>query len=425
MKLNDFLDEMIAKDENCPKDELEKRFDLKAKRNSKFKSLSDRLSLLFWNFSENVKEGNRAFEDDFIDLEERNKRVEKENSILQERDLVISVMLLVVELFKTSHTAEEAIFITNYIKEVECLFDYICINHYTTDISRRNAITSCINKYKDKFPEIHYKVYMEKIHQDGRIGICDFEDATYAEIQGIVQHNEKLWNFYTKFINVLRYYNNKENFLTAKGLYVPGKGQNLLRITDANESEELIEAECELFNYLFEIIPLIEKGNGTKDLMKRLRKKHWDILSAEKRKLLFEKIMKLYQTSSTTRFKRYILCEDAEDTQKALVDIYFMLDDPLRFRLIQQLQQLCLFVKEAEFEETYVPPETLLHLEEVLEPAFALHENETVRILNEFENMMKQEKEKLEIYGSSLNKHFFEIEKEINIQKKRKRRSKK
>ena len=45
--------------------------------------------------------------------------------------------------------------------------------------------------------------------------------------------------------------------------------------------------------------------------------------------------------------------------------------------------------------------------------------------LSKHYDLMKQEKEKLEIYGSSLNKHFFEIEKEINIQKKRKRRSKK
>jgi len=102
MKLNDFLDVLVAQSENCSVEKLYSFPDLKAKRNNKYKSLTDRISLVFPEFSDITLRGNKALWDDFSRKEYYKMKIKYINEKMDEQNLLTMIMLNIIEIYMLS-----------------------------------------------------------------------------------------------------------------------------------------------------------------------------------------------------------------------------------------------------------------------------------------------------------------------------------
>lgn len=94
--------------------------------------------------------------------------------------------------------------------------------------------------------------------------------------------------------------------------------------------------------FLFKLIPIVEKGNGTKELIKKLREGEWEKIVPEDREKIIEFIDRIFALNSTYRLSRFFRCYTMEEINIKAEKIKFMLSDPVRYRVVNHLTQMLL-----------------------------------------------------------------------------------
>lgn len=387
MKLDEFLEELVLEQNNWSRERFMQEKDIERLLRNKFKALIDRLNLLFENLPDTYSADAISVEGTDMFRVFNYRLPEKELKTYDlERQALMNIFFGIVLLYDKIDCDGNFDFLKKYYFKAEKLFLMIEQRRYKSDCWRRKAIVKCIEILDDKNYLFEAADNVRKLRYDMCLysgtegsGLEYIQSQLTDKSKVILKRNNKSKNrfeslickypalskLYEKYKEALGYYAEKLSDPTLEEFVSPYGQIDTFRYIGDQYTDELTEVEYSFFKLLFRLIPLKEQGSGTKDIMGKLRKGQWEIVSKEDRDKVIQFIDNLFELDSLYRLTRYFRYKTIREIENKAEEIRFMLNDPVRYRVIKSLSEMLLLARSRteaseeflyEFENTLIKP---------------------------------------------------------------------